>query len=63
MVTFSVATGVPFMVASLGAGMLMSMVGVADITLLGLTFHPYLAFFVASGACRLVAFVVGWRAV
>ena len=63
MATFSVATGVPFMLASLGAGTLMSMTGVADISLLGLTFHPYLAFFVASGACRLVAFVVGWRAV
>ena len=63
MATFSVATGLPFMLASLGAGTLMSMTGVADITLLGLTFHPYLAFFVASGACRLVAFVVGWRVV
>jgi MFS family permease len=63
MATFSVATGVPFLLASLGAGTLMSMIGVTDMTLLGLTFHPYLAFFVASGACRLVAFVIGWRVV
>jgi MFS family permease len=61
MATFSVATGVPFMLAALGAGTLMSMIGLANVTLLGLTFHPYLAFFVASGACRLAALVVGWR--
>ena len=41
----------------------MSMIGLADITLLGLTFHPYLAFFVASGSFRLAAFGVGWRSV
>jgi hypothetical protein len=58
---FAVATGIPFMVASVGAGTLMSFVGVAPLSLLGQTFHPYLCFFVASGVVRFVATGLGWK--
>ncbi|MDQ5853013.1 MAG: hypothetical protein M3380_13295, partial [Chloroflexota bacterium] len=60
---FSVATGVPFMLASLGAGALMSARGVAPITLAGLTFHPYLALFFLSGLLRLLSLLFGRKAV
>ncbi len=63
MAAFSVATGIPFMLASLGAGTLMSFIGVEPLTLLGLTFHPYLCFFVASGLLRFTATCVGWKTV
>ena len=59
---FSVATGLPFMAASLGAGALMSLVGVAPVSLGGLTFHPYLAFFLLSGLLRLLALLLGRKA-
>jgi MFS family permease len=60
---FSVATGLPFLFASLGAGALMSALGVDQVTLLGMTFHPYLAFFVASGVLRFTSTVLGWKSV
>ncbi len=63
MAAFSVATGIPFMLASLGAGTLMSFVGVEPLTVLGLTFHPYLGFFVASGVLRFTATCIGWKTV
>ena len=62
MAAFSVASGLPFLLASLGAGALMGAVGVDPVTLAGLTFHPYLAFFVACGALRVTALAVGWKA-
>ncbi len=60
---FSVATGLPFLFASLGAGALMSVIGVEPIALMGMSFHPYLAFFVASGVLRFVSIVLGWKSV
>ncbi len=60
---FSVASGLPFMAASLGAGALMSGLGLESITLAGLTFHPYLAFFVASSVLRLLSVMLAWKAV
>ena len=63
MAAFSVATGVPYMLASLGAGAFISTIGVDPVTLLGITFHPYLGFFLASGLLRLLAFLIGWKTV
>ena len=54
--------GVPYMAASLAAGALVSTLGLAPWTLAGLTFHPYLAFFLASGLLRLLALLLGWKA-
>lgn len=51
------------MLASLGAGAFISMIGVDPVTLLGITFHTYLGFFLASGLLRLIAFLVGWKTV
>ncbi len=58
---FAVATGVPFMVASFGAGALMSVVGTEAITLSSVHFHPYVAFFVASSVLRLATVILGWK--
>ncbi|HZG69420.1 MAG TPA: MFS transporter [Herpetosiphonaceae bacterium] len=60
---FSAMTGLPFMLASMGAGALMSAIGVNPVTVDGLTFHPYLMFFVASATVRLLAVILGWKAV
>jgi MFS family permease len=60
---FSAITGIPFMAASMGAGALISMIGLDPLSLAGLSFHPYLLFFVASGLVRLLAVVLGWKAV
>lgn len=61
--TFSVATGLTYTAASLGAGALISTIGLDPVTIAGLTFHPYLGFFFLSGVLRLVAFLVGRRTV
>ncbi len=58
---FSVATGVPFMLASLGAGAVMSVLGTEPLALMGSQIHPYIGFFVASSALRLVAVIIGWK--
>jgi hypothetical protein len=59
---FSVATGVPYMLASLGAGLLVSITGVDPVTVAGITFHPYLFFFVMSSLLRLAAIILGRKA-
>jgi MFS family permease len=59
---FSVATGIPFMIASLGAGTLMNIVGVDPITVVGFTIHPYVVFFLLSGLLRLSALLLGRKA-
>lgn len=58
---FAVAAGVPFMLASLGAGALISTVGTAPIAFAGTYVHPYVGFFVASSVLRLVTVVLGWK--
>lgn len=60
---FSVATGVPYMLASLGSGTLMSITGVSPLTVAGVTFHPYLIFFALSGSLRLLALILGRKAI
>lgn len=59
---FSAMTALPYMLASLGVGALMSMVGVMPLTLAGVSFHPYLIFFLFSGLLRLIALIVGRKA-
>ena len=61
--TYSVATGLTYTAASIGAGALISTIGLDPVTIAGLTFHPYLGFFFLSGILRLVAFLVGRRTV
>jgi MFS family permease len=58
---FSAMTGIPFMLASMAAGALMSLIGLDPISVAGLTFHPYLMFFVVGGIVRLVSVFVGWK--
>jgi hypothetical protein len=59
---FSVATGLPYMAAALGAGTLMGVIGIAPMTVAGLTFHPYIIFFLLSGLLRLLALIIGRKA-
>jgi MFS family permease len=59
---FAVATGVPFMLASFGAGALMSVIGTETVTVLGSHVHPYIGFFVASSVLRFVTVMLGWKA-
>jgi MFS family permease len=59
---FSVATGLPFMFASLAAGSLITVIGLDPLTIAGITFHPYLGFFVLSGFLRLGALLFGHKA-
>ncbi len=59
---FSVATGVPYMLASLAAGAIVSFIGVQPIVLAGMPFHPYLFFFMASSILRLIATLLGRKA-
>lgn len=58
---FAVATGIPFMVASFGAGALMSVIGTEALSLSGAHFHPYVVFFVGSSVLRLVTVLLGWK--
>jgi MFS family permease len=59
---FSVATGVPYMLASLGAGLVVTITGVEPIMVAGTSFHPYLGFFILSSVLRLIATVLGRKA-
>jgi hypothetical protein len=42
---------------------LISAIGVDPMTVAGLTFHPYLMFFVASVTVRLLAVLLSWKTV
>jgi hypothetical protein len=59
---FSVATGLPFMIASLAAGILINLIGLEPLRIAGVTFHPYLGFFALSGLLRLSSLLIGRKA-
>lgn len=59
---FSVATGLPFMIASLAAGILINLIGLDPLTIAGVSFHPYLGFFALSGLLRLSSLLLGRKA-
>jgi MFS family permease len=59
---FSALTGIPFVLASTGAGLLMSMLDIGLISLGGVILHPFLLMFIISASLRLLAVGVGWKA-
>ena len=58
---FFVGTGVPFMLASMGAGAMVSLLGIEPRAFAGMELHPYLGFFFLSGVLRLLSLLVGWK--